>query len=145
MWWSGLTSSHASPSPVCDSLVTCQLCASTTMWQHRLACSHPRCVPCNSGSSTLKTHIQVTLYGLNRLCLVIHMYEHICICIYMQKSTISEKRSHGFEREQGGAYGKVWKVWREKRGEMLVNCNPNRVVVTHHQHLGNGSLSSRPA
>ena len=115
VWWSGITSSHVSPSPVCTSLVTCQLCASTTVWQHGLACSHPRCVPGNLEWSALKTHIQVTLYGLNRLCLVIHMYEHICI--YMHTLLISNKKAMDLNESRVGHMGKFGRFGRRKRGK----------------------------
>lgn len=52
-----------------------------------------------SGSKwlSLKTHIQVTLYGLKRLYLGIYVY--INICIYMCAITIDVRRDHEFEGE----------------------------------------------
>lgn len=36
------------------------------------------------------------------------------MCVHIQVTTINEKRGREFEKEQGGAYGRVWK---EKRGK----------------------------
>lgn len=49
--------------------------------------------------------MQLTLYGLNRLCLGVYMYIQIQICI---AETTDEKRGHGCEGEAGEVYRRPW-------------------------------------
>lgn len=59
--------------------------------------------------SSLKTYIQATLYGFNRLYSRIYDYMNT----YMHVITINEKRTHEF----GGWVGVYGRVWREERKE----------------------------
>lgn len=45
---------------------------------------------------------------------------HACTYIYMHATTITEKRSHEFEREQECVYGKAWREEREEEMMQLL-------------------------
>lgn len=62
--------------------------------------------------SSLKTCIQVTLLRLSKLYFGMYMYIHIHICMLQQWNT-----GHGFKRELGGIYGKVWRDEKEGRSK----------------------------
>ena len=52
--------------------------------------------------SSLETYTQVTLYSPSRLYLETNTYTNVHL------TTTNKKQGHEFEREQGGAYGKIW-------------------------------------
>lgn len=60
-----------------------------------------------------------------------YIQEYICTHKYYRHTTKnSEKRSHDFEEEWGGVYGRIW---RTERGEILqLNDNiKNKILNTH--------------
>lgn len=59
--------------------------------------------------------LQVTLCRLS----YVYIFRNMCICmyVYVWETTIDEKGSHGFERDQVGVYGKVWR--EQRQGEVI--------------------------
>lgn len=74
----------------------------------------PREEQINSSASwaALKLCIQITLYGHISLCLGIYAHKYI----YMHVITISKRRGHAYESEQGRACARVWR--KKRKGEI---------------------------
>ena len=46
-----------------------------------------------------------------------NIYIHTCMCINV--TTVNKRSCHGFEREHGVAYRRVWEEERKGKGKML--------------------------
>lgn len=66
--------------------------------------------------SVMKTQLQVTFYGLNRLYLGLIIYVHT----YMRAGTISEKRDYEFGEEWGGVCQRLWRKEKEERKVVII-------------------------
>jgi hypothetical protein len=62
----------------------------------------------------LETHVQITLYRLDRLYLYIRS---TYIYVYI---IISKRRGHKFGREQGGLYGRFLRKGREGINDVIM-------------------------